>query len=307
MKRRNRNLLVLFVLISLGIHLGVGALLTHWQQPEEDPAPTLAAVPVIRKPEPSKPPPKPELAKADKPPPGTQRFQPTETPEKTTGTRDQRTEKKSPDTKPSIAKKPPPEPETQLESHEPEPMTDKEHRQYRKQLLTHFEPDWTKIPDLVVMADADTQQAVSRFFGMVLIAYPKDDPKPRYAIVINPEAGKYQYTREFDFSRYSNRVKDRSNVPEYARLVGRARRRLGIPDELAIASLVPAEADAYFAAKQVEAIEAAGLSVEQASRTEGHYARNARGQYMLIIDCIITQEGERVRAQDPERSLAATS
>ena len=294
MRKLHRNPLVLFVVLSLLLHAAGSVLFGRLNRSPDSGLVPLVATPVLRVT--SEEQPRPESVAPEVTPPGTQRFRPTEMAE--TPRKDQ-----SPLDPPS--RDPPEQPA--VEPAPPSPMTAEEHEQYRHELLAHFEPDWKKIPDLVVVAEPEMQRAVSRFFGMPLIAYPKGAAQPGYAIVIDEETGTCRYTRDFDFSRYSNRVKDRSNVEEYARLVRRAKSHLAIPDELAIVSLVPAEADAYFAAKQMEAVRAAGLSVDDIDRTEGRYARDLRGQYLLIIDRVVTRQGKRVQVDDRERGVATAS
>ena len=294
MRKQHRNSLVLFVVLSLLLHAAGSVLLGRLDRSPDSELVPLEATPVLRATGEEQP--RPESVAPEVVPPGTQRFRPTEmaeTPRK----------EQSPLDPPSCD---PPE-QPAVEPAPPSPMTAEEHERYRHELLAHFEPDWKKIPDLVVVADPETQRAVSRFFGMPLIAYPKGEAKPGYAIVIDEETGACRYTRDFDFSRYSNRVKDRSNVEKYAQLVRRAKSHLAIPDELAIVSLVPAEADAYFAAKQMEALRAASLSVDDIDRTEGHYARDLQGQYLLIIDRVVTRQGKRVQVDDRERGVATAS
>jgi len=163
------------------------------------------------------------------------------------------------------------------------PMSDEEFRAYREALLRDFDPDWTAIPDLVVRADPETQREVSRFFGMKLIAYPKGQEHPSYVVVIDEESGGFEYTREFDFTKYSNRAKDRSNLPEYAGLARRIKSRLGLPEELAVVSIVPAAVDRYFAAEQCAAVARAGLKLQDVRETQGRYVKQ-HGGYRLVIE-----------------------
>ncbi|MCD6404574.1 MAG: hypothetical protein J7M19_01965 [Planctomycetes bacterium] len=186
------------------------------------------------------------------------------------------------------------------ENRQPRSMSVAEHAAYREALLRDFDPDWTVIPDLVVRADSEMQQAVSRFFEMRLIAYPKGQKNPSYVVVIDEEKGTFEYTRDFDFTRYSNRAKDRSGLPGYAQLARRMKSRLGLPEELVVVSLVPTGADAYFAAKQMEAIRAAGLLPADVSRTEGCYARDAADRYCLIVETVFHRNGRPVNVTDLE-------
>jgi len=290
MRTRNRNRLALFVLVSLALHAAAHLAVARMDLFGSESAKPLVAIPFLRAPsqlEPQQQKPLPSTPAEVQP--GTQRFRPTE---------EHAEAKKTPANNPSLH-------EAVKRSEQPEsasiPMDAKAQEQYRRKLLVNFKPDWQKVPDLIVIADSRTQQEVSRFFGMTLIAYPKGTDKPDYVILIEEDSNTCKFTRDFDFSRFSNRVKDRSNVPEYKRLVRLAKKRLALPEELAIVSLVPAAADAYFAAKQMQAAKLAGLQADGVVRTEGHYALDRQDRYCLIIDRVITSDGREIHIDDPER------
>lgn len=316
MKTHRRNLLGLFVVLSLVVHSGAYALLRRTELTKTDVLAKLTAIPLMpakealseRQPRPlrvveKKPrpvPPGPEDA-------GATRFRPHQ-------------EEKEESPRKTSAAEPTPEPAIEPSDKKPRDtalaqeekpaesaarMTSEEHQAYREELLRDFDPDWTEVPELVVLADAPTQRAVSTFFGMTLIAYPKDEAKPSYVILIDEATGDCQYTRDFDFARYSNRVKDRGNVEAYRALVRRAKSRLALPEDLAIVSLVPADADVYFAAKQMQAVQRACVSPDDVLRTEGHYVRDANGRYMLIIDTVVTTEQKTVEIDDAEGHAVA--
>jgi len=187
-------------------------------------------------------------------------------------------------------------------------MSAAEHRTYRRRLAREFDDDWTRVPDLVVHADPEVQQEVGNYFDMKLIAYPRSEERPSYVVVIDEDTGRMEYTRDFDFSPYSNRIKDRGGVPRCQRLLRRAKSRFALPGELAIVSLVPAEADAYFAAKQIRAVRAAGLSPEEVARTEGRYERAGDDAWCLVITRVVSKNGQVRDVSDPEsRSATAGS
>ena len=183
-------------------------------------------------------------------------------------------------------------------------MTVAEHDRYRHNLLASFDPQWPQIPDLEVKARPHVQRAVHRYYGMTLVAFPKNVKNPAYVVVIDENTGRFQYTREFDFRLYSNRYKDRSHLDSYAGLIAKIKSRLALPDQLTIASLVPADHDLYFAAKQMQAVRAAGLRPEDVVLTEGRYGRDARGRYCLLIERVVTRRGRTIAVPDPERGAA---
>jgi len=307
MKKAPANLLGLFLIVSLAVHAGAYELLEKVKIPGPTKVARLTAIPLVtdaRDMEPTRLEPKKALTKAPEDKPGTQRFRPNEAVKEDVPEPSPATEQVK---KPKEKEAPPAKGVCKEEKKEASPvphMTAAEHQTYRERLLADFDPDWPEIPELVVLAGPNEQRAVSRFFGMTLIAYPKDEERPSYVIVIDEETGQCRYRRDFDFAAFSNRVKDRGNVAAYRSLVERARRRLALPEDLAIVSLVPAGADAYFAAKQMEAVNSTGVNMNDVVRSEGHYARDADGRYILIIDHLVIKDGRTVPVADPERGAA---
>ncbi len=303
MRRHPRSGLALFMVLSLALHLGARALWSHWPDVKDRAAAAAAVIPLVRSPRPA---PADEADPVAAPPAGTQRFRPVEAADATEAVEPAVEAEPDAGTTTTDAEVPAEAPAESTDGPRPEEnppaapaMAEADRAAYRKRLLRDFEPEWERIPDLVVAADTDTQRAVARTFGMILIAYPAAKEKPGYAILLDPEGGTYQYTRDFDFGRFSNRVKDRTHVRAYAALARKAADRLALTEPLVVVSLVPAAADAYFAAKQMAAVAAAGLNLEEVVRTEGRYVR-AGDTWALVIDRVVTRDGGAVRVQDPE-------
>ncbi|MFP4056747.1 MAG: hypothetical protein ACLF0G_07750 [Candidatus Brocadiia bacterium] len=328
MSKSKPNLLGLFVLLSLALHAGAYLLAGRFVPSNGPSLDDLAVVPLVHPQPPEAPGEKSlEAPTPDRPPPGTQRFRPNLEPQEGPAAEPEADQAPSPEPPHEPAPEPqplahpdPPEPQpTEALAEAPEPDADRapepaeapppaspvspdEVEAFREQLLDAFDPRWRKVPDLVVAAQPDVQRQVSRHFEMKLIAYPKGVKNPTYVILIDEQAKTYRYTHEFDFERYSNRVKDRTHVPSYARLVKRAKSRLALPEDLTIASLVPLEADAYFAAKQMAAVRAAGVPLDEVARTEGRYGRDAQDRIRLIIQRVVTVQGRTIEVEDPERN-----
>ncbi len=91
-----------------------------------------------------------------------------------------------------------------------------EHQVFRRRLLQDMDENWqsipdlnTKIPDLVQLPDID------RHFGIVLMAYCFKDHKPSAPfLVFDRESGAFVPNDTLDFSRFSNRMKERSLTPD---------------------------------------------------------------------------------------------
>jgi len=180
---------------------------------------------------------------------------------------------------------------------------------YRKQLLDEFKNEWQKVPELnTVIRDLTILPKIDSHFGIVILAYSFVDHKPGPPFVIfNTNESTFQQIDNFNFSSFSNRIKDRMLYTQYRRLLEKARQEYKINSIMKVIGLVPTETDRYFSAKQLRAVQLAGLKLEQVAATNGHYEPDGSGGFNLIIDTVQTTTGRTIPIQDEELKFSVVA
>ena len=174
--------------------------------------------------------------------------------------------------------------------------------QYRRQILQQFEDDWQKVPELsTTITDLSQLPAIDRHFGITILAYGFVDHKPSPPfLVLNSDGENFEKVEAFDFSLFSNRIKDRMLYPKLRLKLDDARAQNNIGSFLKIIGLVPADTDRYFAGKQLRAVQLSGLPLEKVAATTGHYEPDGAGGFSLIIDAVRTVDGRHTPIRDEE-------
>lgn len=180
---------------------------------------------------------------------------------------------------------------------------------YRKQLLDEFKDAWQKVPELnTVIKDLTLLPKIDSHFGIVILGYSFADHKPGPPfIVFNTNDSTFQKVDSFNFSNFSNRIKDRMLYTQYRRLLEKARQEYKINSLMKVIGLVPTETDRYFSAKQLRAVQLAGLKLEQVANTNGHYKPDDSGGFNLIIDTVQTTTGHTIPIQDDELKFSVVA
>jgi hypothetical protein len=173
---------------------------------------------------------------------------------------------------------------------------------YRTQLLDEFRDDWQKVPELnTVIKDISMVPKIDSHFGIVILGYSFVDHKPGPPfIVFNTSDDTFKQVDTFDFSGFSNRIKDRMLYAQYRRLLEKARKQYEINSLMKVIGLVPTDSDRYFSAKQLRAVQLAGLRLRQVAATNGHYEADGSDGFNLIIDSVVVTDGRSVAVQDEE-------
>jgi len=173
-------------------------------------------------------------------------------------------------------------------------------KQYREQLSRRFDDQYTRIPELhTVIQDLSLVPAIDRHFGMVILAYSFVDHRPGPPFILFDNTG-HRKLEEFDFAAFSNRIKDRMLYAQYRQRLKAARQHYDINALMTVIGLVPMTSDRYFAAKQLRAIELAGVPLTQVKATRAHYESDGHDGFNLIIDRVVTKDGRRIAVQDEE-------
>ena len=185
----------------------------------------------------------------------------------------------------------------------------REINQYRKELLGQFDDQWQKVPELnTLVRDSAMLSAIDDHFGITVIAYGFVEHKPAAPfIVFSGKGTAYSKADSIDFSSYSNRFKDRSLSNIYQQTLSKAQQEYKIDSFMKIIGLIPIETDRYFASKQLQSVQLAGLSLENVKTTTGHYEPDYANGFVLIIDSVVTTEGKTISVKDEELKYSMLS
>ena len=203
------------------------------------------------------------------------------------------------------------QPKEKLAQKAPVEKTDfkKETAQYRKQLFAEFQDNWQKVPELnTTIEDLTLLPKIDAHFGMKILAYSFVDSKPGPPFIIfNISDDTYQKVDSFDFSVFSNRVKDRMLYTQYRKKLEKARQQYKINSLMKVIGLVPVETDHYFSVKQLRAVQLAGINLDQVTITNAHYELNGSDGFNLIIDNVITTTGRTIPIRDEELKFSVVA
>jgi len=294
------------ILISLAIHvvwLSQSNLTKQSQAKSTVPPITIAqAEPVHPPPARPMPQPKPEEIKKDAEA-QSQKFRPNIEKEEPEKDKVQEATQKPPETEenePEVTT----QPKEKLAQKAPVEKADfkEETAQYRKQLFTEFKDNWQKVPELnTTIKDLTLLPKIDAHFGVKILAYSFVDSKPGPPFIIfNISDDTYQKVDSFDFSVFSNRVKDRMLYTQYREKLEKARQQYKINSLMKVIGLVPAETDHYFSVKQLRAVQLAGVNLDQVTITNAHYEPNGTDGFNLIIDNVVTTTGRTIPIRDEE-------
>lgn len=172
--------------------------------------------------------------------------------------------------------------------------------QYRQKLMGQFEKQYTQVPELhTTVQDQALIPSIDQHFGITTLAYSFIDHKPGPPFILFEETH-HQKLEDFDFSSFSNRIKDRMLYRQYRDRLNTARQQHGIHAMMKMIGLVPSQTDRYFSAKQLRAVQLAGQSLERVQATHAHYESHGADGFTLIVDSVVTKDGRVIPIQDEE-------
>ena len=149
---------------------------------------------------------------------------------------------------------------------------------------------------------------IDAHFGIKIIAYSFVDNKPGPPFIIfNVNDNTYQKVNGFDFSGFSNRIKDRMLYAQYREKLKKARQRYKINSLMKVIGLVPTKTDHYFSVKQLRAVQLTGLNLDQVAATNAHYEPNGSKGFNLIIDNVVTTTGRTIPIRDEELKFSVVA
>lgn len=234
------------------------------------------------------PPPPVEEKKPEPPPPEPAKFKETAKPEE-----------KNPEPAPAAPEPPPPPAEAKPAPTPPELARLEDYRRFLAREMKEEGGEGRYVPKMRFTDNSDDEnRQIMRYFGMELIAYPKDQ---KFYVYIDPDQNLYSRSNEFEYIRnFSNRAIFRSS-PYFDGLRREAARRAGVaPDGLVVAQLLKPASASYVAWKQAEAARRGGVALEDVEACEASFARAPFGAWIVRIEALVLKDGRKVPVRDFE-------
>lgn len=206
------------------------------------------------------------------------------------------------ETKPEAGTQPEPRPAPEKKPDDASKAAIADLAQYRKFLAKSMPADLSErsyVPKIRFSDNSDRDnREIMKYFGMELIAYPKDQS---YYVYIDPEQNLYSKSSEFGYLKnFSNRVIFRSS-PYFDAIRREAAKRIGVAeDALSIAQLLKAGSALYLAWKENEAAKAAGCAIDDVAEFEASFAKTPFGVWIVRLDRFTTLDGRTITVDDFE-------
>jgi hypothetical protein len=145
---------------------------------------------------------------------------------------------------------------------------------------------------------AQENREIMRYFGMELIAYPRNQ---KFYVYIDPEQGLYSRSNDFSYiHNFSTRVIFR-NSPYFDSLRAEAARKAGVgADSLVVAQLLKPSAASYIGWKEGECARGAGVALEDVEACDASFVKTPFGVWIVRIDRLLLKDGRTLPVQDFE-------
>jgi hypothetical protein len=136
----------------------------------------------------------------------------------------------------------------------------------------------------------EDNREIMRYFGMELIAYPKDQ---KFYVYIEPEQGLFSRSNDFSYIRnFSTRVIFRTS-PYFDSLRTEAARRAGVDaSSLVVAQLLKPSSAAYIGWKERECAKRVGVVLEDVDACEATFVKSPFGAWIVRIDRLLLRNGQ---------------
>src|SRR6185295_2572174 len=159
----------------------------------------------------------------------------------------------------------------------------KEYRQFLAREMKAGAPEGQYVPNLRFGDNlAQENREIMRYFGMELIAYPKNQ---KFYVYIDPDRGLYSRSNDFSYiHNFSSRTIFR-NSPYFDSLRSEAAKRVGVAgDTLVVAQLLKPSSAAYIGWKEAECARRAGVLLEDVESCDARFVKTAFGIWIVRID-----------------------
>jgi hypothetical protein len=180
----------------------------------------------------------------------------------------------------------------------------KEYRQFLEKEMKAGASDARYLPTLRFGDNKEQEnREITRYFGMELIAYPKNQ---KFYVYIDPDQGLYSRSNDFSYIKgFSNRVIFRSS-PYFDTLRAEAARRVGVAaDTLVVAQLLKPSSAAYIGWKEAECARRAGVALESVEACEASFVKTRFGVWIVRIDRLLLRGGQAQAVEDFEWTRVA--
>jgi len=175
-------------------------------------------------------------------------------------------------------------------------------KDYRKFLAREMKPgpaEGQYVPHLR-FSDNSTQEnkEITRYFGMELIAYPKNQ---KFYVYISPDQDVFSRSNDFSYiHNFSSRTIFRSS-PYFDALRAEAAKRVGVPAEsLVVAQLLKPASAAYIGWKESECARRAGVTLDTVEACDATFAKTPFGVWIVRIDRLVLKDGRTLSVEDFE-------
>ena len=139
---------------------------------------------------------------------------------------------------------------------------------------------------------------ITRYFGMELIAYPKDR---KFYVYIDPDQGLFSRSSDFTYlHNFSSRAIFRTS-PYFDGLRAEAARRVGVPAEsLVVAQLLKPSSASYIGWKESECAKRAGVGLEEVEACDARFVKSPFGIWIVRIERLLLKDGRALPVEDFE-------
>lgn len=182
-------------------------------------------------------------------------------------------------------------------------------KDYRKFLAREMKPgsaDGAYIPHLRFGDNtAEQNREITRYFGMELIAYPKNQ---KFYVYISPDQDVFSRSNDFSYiHNFSSRAIFRSS-PYFDALRAEAAKRVGVAaDSLVLAQLLKPSSAAYIGWKEAECARRAGVALDTVEACDATFAKTPFGVWIVRIDRLVLKDGRTLAVEDFEWARVGSS
>jgi hypothetical protein len=184
--------------------------------------------------------------------------------------------------------------------------TMKEYRQFLAREMTAGSREGQYVPNLRFGDNkAQENREIMRYFGMELIAYPKNQ---KFYVYIDPDNGLFSRSNDFAYiHNFSSRAIFRTS-PYFDALRAQAARKVDVPPEsLVVAQLLKPSSAAYIGWKEAECARRAGVPLEAVEACEASFVKSPFGVWIVRIDRLLMKDGRTLPVEDFEWAKVSTS
>jgi hypothetical protein len=184
--------------------------------------------------------------------------------------------------------------------------TRKDYRQFLAREMKSGASEGQYVPNLRFGDNkAVENREIMRYFGMELIAYPRNQ---KFYVYIDPDQGLFSRSNDFAFIRnFSSRAIFRTS-PYFDALRAEAARKVDVPAEnLVVAQLLKPSSAAYIGWKEAECAKRAGVPLDGVDACDASFVKTPFGVWIVRIDRLLLKDGRTLTVDDFEWAKVSSS